>query len=97
MTLLDRGDPVELDTRMTNHLADVASSLSLEHRSIPSGGGHDAMNFQHHGIPTGMLFVPSIDGISHSPEEKTPDGAIRDAAATFAETLLQGIPDAIYR
>jgi len=90
--VVDRSDPVELDTVVTERLADVATSLGIAYRRMPSGGGHDAMNFQYSGIPTGMLFVPSIDGISHSPNEKTPDEAIRDAAATLTRTLLDGEP-----
>ena len=45
------------------------------------------MNFQLAGVPTGMLFVPSVDGISHNPRERTPEAAIRDATATLAEGL----------
>lgn len=91
-TLVDRSPPVDLDVAMNDLLTDVVSSLDVPYREIPSGGGHDAMNFQHAGIPTGMVFVPSVDGISHSPKEETPDEAIREAAAVFARTLLEGPP-----
>ena len=53
----------------------------------------DAMNFQHAGVPTGMLFVPSADGISHSPREDTPEEAIREATAVVAQTILNGPPE----
>ena len=36
--------------------------------TMPSGAGHDAQDMAVI-TPTGMIFVPSIDGISHSPEE----------------------------
>jgi hydantoinase/carbamoylase family amidase len=91
--LVDRSDPVDLDGTMIDRLADVAESLDFDYRHIPSGGGHDAMNFQHAGVPTGMLFVPSIDGISHNPKEETPEEAIREATAILACTLLEGPPD----
>jgi hydantoinase/carbamoylase family amidase len=93
-TLVDRSDPVELDADTTAFLADVAASLGFDHRRLPSGGGHDAMNLQHAGVPTGMLFVPSVDGISHSPDEETPEEAIREAAATFTRAILEGPPGA---
>jgi len=48
------------------------------------------MNFQHAGIPTGMVFVPSVDGISHSPKEETATEAIREVAAVFTEAILTG-------
>lgn len=88
--LLDRSPPVELDGNMIELLTDTAVSLGIDHRCLPSGGGHDAMNLQHAGVPTGMLFVPSIDGISHSPREDTPEDAIRDATAVLAQSLLEG-------
>lgn len=92
-TQVDRSPPVEFDERMTELLADVVDSLDLSSQTIPSGGGHDAMNFQHAGIPTGMVFVPSIDGISHSPKEETVTGAIREVAAVFTEAILNGPPE----
>jgi N-carbamoyl-L-amino-acid hydrolase len=56
-----------------------------------SGAGHDAAVFSRH-VPTGMLFVPSVGGISHAPQEATSEehlvlgarallGAIRRTAA----------------
>lgn len=92
-TLVDRSSPVELDDEMIELLGDVVDSFDLSSREIPSGGGHDAMNFQHAGIPTGMVFVPSVDGISHSPKEETPPEAIREVAAVFARAILEGPPE----
>ena len=37
---------------------------------MPSGAGHDAQSFAPN-CPTGMIFVPSIGGISHNVEEYT--------------------------
>ncbi len=88
-TLVDRSPPVELDDELIGVLDGVTSALDIPHRTIPSGGGHDAMNFQHVGIPAGMVFVPSVDGISHNPKEATPADAIREAAAVFTQTLLE--------
>jgi acetylornithine deacetylase/succinyl-diaminopimelate desuccinylase-like protein len=51
------------------------------------------MNVQHAGIPTGMVFVPSVDGISHSPKEATSTEAIREVTAAFARTILEGPPE----
>lgn len=39
-------------------------------RRMASGAGHDAMVMARH-VPTAMIFVPSRDGISHSPDEHT--------------------------
>jgi N-carbamoyl-L-amino-acid hydrolase len=48
----------------------AASGLKLESTRLPSGAGHDAQMMAQLG-PMGMIFVPSIGGISHSPKELT--------------------------
>ena len=42
----------------------------LAHTRLPSGAGHDAQMMARLG-PMGMIFVPSVGGISHSPKELT--------------------------
>jgi N-carbamoyl-L-amino-acid hydrolase len=42
----------------------------LQHMRLPSGAGHDAQAMALLG-PMGMIFVPSVGGISHSPRELT--------------------------
>ena len=48
----------------------ASSSLGLSNRRQPSGAGHDAQMMAQIG-PMGMIFVPSVAGISHSPRELT--------------------------
>lgn len=82
--LLDRTDPVILDEQMVQLLERGAKNLDTSYRRMPSGAGHDAMNLQKAGIPTGMLFVPSVNGISHNPNEETYDDAVEDMTKVFA-------------
>ncbi|NIP80396.1 MAG: M20/M25/M40 family metallo-hydrolase, partial [Gemmatimonadetes bacterium] len=49
----------------------AAESLGLSRLRMPSGAGHDAQSVARF-APIGMVFVPSRDGISHSPQEWTP-------------------------
>jgi len=49
----------------------AAEEAGIHARRMPSGAGHDAQAVVRAGIPTGMLFVPSRDGISHAPGEWT--------------------------
>jgi N-carbamoyl-L-amino-acid hydrolase len=58
---------------------------------MPSGAGHDAMNVARV-APTGMLFVPSEDGISHSPAEYTPPEELA-AGARVLERGLRTLAD----
>jgi N-carbamoyl-L-amino-acid hydrolase len=48
----------------------AATSLGFTHMRLPSGAGHDAQMAATLG-PMGMIFVPSIGGVSHSPKENT--------------------------
>lgn len=48
----------------------AAAKLGLKTRHLPSGAGHDAQMMSTLG-PMGMIFVPSVGGISHSPRELT--------------------------
>ncbi|WP_290819178.1 Zn-dependent hydrolase [Halovivax sp.] len=89
---LDRSEPVELDDALGDRLAAAAASATSAHRRLPSGGGHDAMNVQLAGIPAGMVFVPSVDGVSHNPDEETDPEAVADAAAVIARTVIEAEP-----
>jgi N-carbamoyl-L-amino-acid hydrolase len=62
--------PAPTDERMRRIIAASAESLGLTHKSMPSGAGHDAQDMTHI-APTGMIFVPSVGGISHAPKEFT--------------------------
>lgn len=90
LELIGRSEPVELDSSTVEWLEAIATEHGACYRRMPSGGGHDAMNFQSVGIPTGLLFVPSVDGVSHSPREETSREAVRDATAMLARALLHG-------
>lgn len=89
---IDRSDPVSLSEIAIEELDEAVSASDAEYLRLPSGGGHDAMNFQQAGVPTGMLFVPSVQGISHSPQEETYPESIRSAAVATAHVLA--VPDA---
>jgi len=92
MEELNRTEPVQLDDDIVSTIDGVAAELDVDHLRLPSGGGHDAMNFQTQGVPTGMLFVPSVDGISHNPEEATDPDAVAAATRVMAEAIRRG-PD----
>ncbi|HXV59538.1 MAG TPA: Zn-dependent hydrolase [Vicinamibacteria bacterium] len=63
--------PALTDVSLQDHIARVSSSLGLDTVRLPSGAGHDAQSVARHGIPTGMIFVRSKDGVSHNPNEWT--------------------------
>ena len=68
-TLRDR-PPVALNARVADVLRRACAVAGVEPRDLASGAGHDAQVLSA-AAQTGMLFVPSIGGRSHCPEEAT--------------------------
>jgi N-carbamoyl-L-amino-acid hydrolase len=65
--------PVPMDAHLQGVLADAAEAVAPGRwRSMPSGALHDASNLSRV-MPVAMLFVPSINGISHDFAEDTAD------------------------
>ena len=62
--------PTPLSAELHASLSRHAGALGLKHRTMVSGAGHDAMIMAAF-APTGLIFVPSRNGISHAPEEWT--------------------------
>ena len=81
-----RTSPVPLNESMVSLLTQKAEALGLRYTQMVSGGGHDAMMLAKH-VPTGMLFVPCRDGVSHSPQEHAEVGHLAAAVAVAAEAL----------
>jgi hydantoinase/carbamoylase family amidase len=81
-------EPVQLDPALIDLLDRAASADGATTLRLPSGAGHDAMVLARH-VATGMLFVPSRGGISHSPDEHTEpeqlERGVRVLAAAVAE------------
>jgi N-carbamoyl-L-amino-acid hydrolase len=58
------------------------------HLDMPSGAGHDALVFSRH-MPAGMVFVPSIGGISHHWTENTSDADIVMGARVYVDAVAR--------
>jgi len=65
----------------------AAAKLGLQTMRLPSGAGHDAQMMAKVG-PIGMIFVPSVDGISHSPKEFTRWQDCANGANVLLQTIL---------
>jgi len=83
--LLRTGAPAVMDTTF-QHAIEAASCARAGGRSIrmPSGAGHDAQVLATI-MPAGMMFVPSIGGISHHWTENTGDADIVTGAEVFVD------------
>src|SRR5262249_10496632 len=66
----------------------AARTRRLESMRLPSGAGHDAQMMARLG-PMGMIFVPSVGGVSHSPKELTYWGDCANGANVLLQTVLE--------
>ena len=80
--------PVSLDTGLADLLAARAEALGLPHLRMPSGAGHDAQTMQSL-CPSALIFVPSIGGISHAPDEFSEWADIVKGARLMLATLVE--------
>ena len=79
--------PAPTDQQMRRIISAAADDLGLSSRLMPSGAGHDAQDMTHV-APTGMIFVPSEKGISHSPKEFTTALDMANGASVLFKTVL---------
>ncbi len=79
--------PALTDPRLRRIIAEAARGLGLSTLSLPSGAGHDAQEMARIG-PVGMIFVPSVNGISHSPREFSRPPDIENGANVLLQSLL---------
>jgi N-carbamoyl-L-amino-acid hydrolase len=80
-------EPAPTDERMRRIISASAEGLGLTFKSMPSGAGHDAQDMATI-APTGMIFVPSKGGISHSPKEFTSAEDMANGASVLYRTVL---------
>lgn len=77
---------VALDAGMQQRIVDAADRVGAAHRRMVSGAGHDAQVMAR-AVPTGMIFVPSENGRSHSPAESTSAAQLEVGANVLLEVL----------
>jgi N-carbamoyl-L-amino-acid hydrolase len=83
-----RADPVYFNKEVIDAVEQAAEKVGVSSRTITSGAGHDAVYISRI-IPTGMIFVPSINGKSHCPQEDTKWEDIVKGTEVLVETLLE--------
>jgi len=84
-----------LDQPLQTKMQNICESLNYRHRTLPSGAWHDAALIaqQQHSdqitIPTAMIFIPCLNGKSHSPEEFASNEQIAKGASVLATLMDQ--------
>lgn len=79
--------PAFMDAAIKSAIEANCKSLNLSYQYMPSGAGHDAQDMARI-TPTGMIFVPSKGGISHSPKEFTSAEDMANGATVLLQTIL---------
>src|SRR5258708_14924843 len=80
--------PAPNDTRISTLIDQSARELGLSTKQMPSGAGHDAQDMARLS-PAGMIFIPSIGGISHSPKEFSRPKDIENGANVLLHAVLK--------
>lgn len=86
--VLSDEEPVLLDNRTADLLAEQCERLGVSHVRMMSGAGHDAMNMAAL-CPTGMIFVPSKGGLSHHKDEYSATSQIARGAFLLEAAVLK--------
>jgi beta-ureidopropionase / N-carbamoyl-L-amino-acid hydrolase len=77
---------LQFDERIRVRIAAAADAIGIAHQDIYSAAGHDARQL-HYACPTGMLFVPCRDGVSHNPAEWAEPSDLTAGARVLADTV----------
>jgi beta-ureidopropionase / N-carbamoyl-L-amino-acid hydrolase len=80
--------PAPTDVRVRGVIDEAAKQLGFTTKFMPSGAGHDAQEMARLG-PVGMIFVPSVSGISHSPREFSRPEDVTNGANVLLHALLK--------
>jgi beta-ureidopropionase / N-carbamoyl-L-amino-acid hydrolase len=86
--LVSERKSVSFDAGCVQSVREAAEWLSISHRDIYSGAGHDACNLAL-AAPTGMIFVPCERGISHNELENARPADLADGCSVLLNVLLE--------
>jgi len=84
---LARFEPVIFDDQVIDTIESIAKQQGNTVKRMPSGAGHDAQMLARV-CPSGMIFVPSVKGISHNPAEFTESIDLEAGANILLHTML---------
>ena len=83
-----RSGAAPTDERFRRWIEGAAAEVGLDNHRMPSGAGHDAQAVAHI-APIGMVFIPSVGGLSHHPDEYSRPEDIEAGANVLLGALLR--------
>ena len=81
-------EPTLTDPKLQEVIREAAEAMGLSYARLPSGAAHDAQNMARI-APSALIFVPSVGGISHSPQEYTRPRDVANGANLLLQTLIR--------
>lgn len=87
MTQVEHDPPAVATPEIQSAIERSATTLGLKTLRLPSGAGHDAQMMARLGL-MGMIFIPSVSGISHSPKELSRWPDVANGANVLLHTIL---------
>lgn len=88
VTRNSRTEPVAFDETVIDAMRRAAAAAGISHREMLSGAGHDACHLARV-VPTGLLFVPCRDGVSHNEAESAEPGDLAAGCEVLYRVLLE--------
>lgn len=88
LDVIARQVPEKTNKDIVALIEDTCNNLDISHMNITSGAYHDALNMARI-TDIGMIFIPSVNGISHAPEEYTDFDDIFTGARVLGEVILK--------
>ena len=88
LEMIHHADPVPLADSVVSLIKETCEEIGIDPWVMHSGAGHDAQQMASF-TDVGMIFVPSVNGISHSPQEFTPIEDIALGAQVLTHVLLK--------
>jgi N-carbamoyl-L-amino-acid hydrolase len=85
-------DPIAFEPDLIEFAADAVESHSGVRHVMPSGPMHDSAEMAQSGVPTVMMFVQSLNGLSHTHIEDTNEADIAMGVAAFDDLVRKMIP-----
>jgi N-carbamoyl-L-amino-acid hydrolase len=80
--------PAVLDEQVITAIEKAADTLNLSHTRLMSFAGHDTQTMSRF-TPSAMFFVPSVNGLSHNPQEFTHEQDVINAANVLLHVLME--------
>jgi allantoate deiminase/N-carbamoyl-L-amino-acid hydrolase len=81
-------EPVRMNDAIMNVISASAEDMGIEYLLMPSGAFHDSLVMAGT-FPSGMIFIPSANGVSHSPEEFSSASDIQTGCDVLMNTILR--------